>query len=126
MCTAPRAPDRCRRTVQAPLEARNQLRTRLLSVVKRVPLPRACRGGKLPRKVGCIPEHCLLCFPCYLQRPPLSTGREIKRVFIRAQAPLDTALQPEPSQTHWLIELAAPTLAPTEPRRLDPQNTGRR
>lgn len=59
--------------------------------------------------MGCVPEHCSLCFPCYLQNPPLSTEREIKCVFIRAQAPLDTAPQPEPRQTQWLIERPSPS-----------------
>ena len=82
-----------------------------------------CRSGKLPRKVGCVPEHCSLCFPCYLQNPPLSTEKEIKRVFIRAQAPLDTTLQPEPRQTQWLIEWGSPSACSqhTPPGPLDPQ-----
>lgn len=54
--------------------------------------------------MGCIPEHCSLCFPCYLQNPPPSTEGEIKRVFIRVRAALDTLLQLEPRQTQMLIE----------------------
>lgn len=60
--------------------------------------------------MGCVPEHCSLCFPCYLQNPPLSTGRERKRVFIWAQAPWDNTLQePEPRRTQWLIEQSSPS-----------------
>lgn len=60
--------------------------------------------------MGCVLEHCSLCFPCYLQNPPLSTGGEIKRVFIRAQAALDTTLRPEPRPTQWLIEHGSPSV----------------
>lgn len=87
-------------------------------------LQRGCRSGKLPRKVGCSSEHCSLCFLCYLQNPPLSTEREIKRVFIRVQDPLATVLQPEPRQTQWLIEHGSPsactqhtTLEPSDPQK---------
>lgn len=82
-----------------------------------------CRSGKLPGKVGCVLEHCSLCLPCYLQHPPLSTAREIKRVFIRARAALDTMLRPEPGQTQWLIEHGSPSVCSrhTTPGPPDPQ-----
>lgn len=81
-----------------------------LSVPSASSLGRTCCSGKLSRKVGCILEHCSLCFPCYLQNPPLSTGGEIKRVFIRARAALDATLRPEPRPTQWLIEQGSPSV----------------
>lgn len=60
--------------------------------------------------------------PATSKNPPLSTEREIKRVFIWAQAPLDTKLLPEPRQTQWLIEQGSPSacsqhtpLGPSDP-----------
>lgn len=50
-------------------QPRSTRRAWKISVSRASVLGQVCRSGKLPRKVGCVPEHCSLCFPCYLQNP---------------------------------------------------------